>query len=49
MIDYEWLFLLSLLTFDDNKLPSSQKKDRLDTLNVEDLSDDEDETWSCTK
>ena len=50
MIDYEWLFLLlSLLTFDDNKLPSSQKKDRLNTLDVEDLSDDEDETWSCTQ
>ena len=50
MIDYEWLFvLLSRLTFDDNELPSSQKKDRLNTLDVEDLSDDEDNTWSCTK
>ena len=49
MIDYEWLFLLSLLTFDDNKLPSSQKKDRLNTQNVEDLSDDEEGTWSCSQ
>ena len=40
MSDY---FKLSLLTFDDNELPSSQKKDNIDTLDVENLSDDEDE------
>ena len=40
MSDY---FKLSLLTFDDNKLPSSQKKDSVDSLDIEDLSDDEDE------